>query len=252
MVLLGMRPRGGTQAFSALGRETFVTEVRWEDGWPVADPVELRPRDGDVETTHGFTGPLDDGWLAIRRLPASVADLDSAPGRLTLTGEGTDLTHPSPVFLGRRQLNQTATLATTVDARGGAGGIAVRDDEQTVYTLRAEDDGAATTVTAEARVPGIVQSWSAGLPSGPVELRLESEPPGALGAGGSTDWSEAMTSDFIRFVARSGDEEVLLARVDGRYLSAETAASFTGRVIGLFAIEGTVTFDELRYTGSER
>ena len=258
MVLLGMRPRGGTQAFSALGRETFATEVRWDsDGWPVADPVELRPRGGDVEVTHGFDAPLDDGWLAIRRTPASVADLGSAPGRLTLTGEGTDMTSPSPVFLGRRQPHQTATIATTVDASGGTGGIAVRYDEATVYSLRVEDDGAVATVTAEARVPGIVQTWSARVASGPVELRLESEPSVRMGSGdvSASSFAEMMTSDFIRFVVRpagADEDDVVLARVDGRYLSAETAASFTGRVIGLFAVSGTVSFDALRYTGSER
>ncbi|WP_307807068.1 family 43 glycosylhydrolase [Naasia sp. SYSU D00057] len=250
MVLLGVRPRGGTQAFSALGRETFATEVHWrEDGWPTADPVHLDPRQGEVEESLTFDAPLDAGWLAIRRTPESIADLDSAPGRLTLHGAG-DLTSSHPVFLGRRQLNQTATVASTVDARAGRGGIAVRYDEQTVYSLLAEDDGTSTTVTAEARVPGIVQSWSATLPSGPVELSLISEPAPGMELGG--DWAEVMTSDFVRFVARSGDEDVELARVDGRYLSAETAASFTGRVLGLFAVTGDVVFDGYRYSGSER
>ena len=42
-----------------------------------------------------------------------------------------------------------------------------------------------------------------------------------------------------------------LARVDGRYLSQETAASFTGRVIGLYAVTGTVSFTDFRYAGRE-
>ena len=49
MVLLGMRPKGMTRAFSALGRETFITPVTWEDGWPVAEPVILNPRAGGGE-----------------------------------------------------------------------------------------------------------------------------------------------------------------------------------------------------------
>ncbi len=113
-----------------------------------------------------------------------------------------------------------------------------------------EDDGTTATVTAEARVPGIVQTWAAQVPSGPVEVRLESEPSATTGS--VADFAELMTSDYIHLVARSGHDDVRLARVDGRYLSAETSASFTGRVVGLFAISGTVTFDALRYTGSER
>ena len=33
-----------------------------------------------------------------------------------------------------------------------------------------------------------------------------------------------------------------LAELDGRYWTYETAKSFTGRVVGMFADEGTVTF----------
>jgi xylan 1,4-beta-xylosidase len=251
MVLLGMRPRGGTQAFSALGRETFVTEVHWQHGWPVADPVQLTPGD-EADAAYTFDAPLDAGWLAIRRVPESVADLASFPGQLTLVGEGTDMTARNPVFLGRRQLHQTATVATTINAANGSGGLAIRYDEQTVYSLTVEQNSHAATVTAEARIPGIVQRWSAQLPPGPVELRVESEPPAQLGGSTTADFAQLMTSDFIRFVASSNGTAVELARVDGRYLTAETAASFTGRVFGVFAVSGTVTFDGVRTTGSNR
>ena len=38
--------------------------------------------------------------------------------------------------------------------------------------------------------------------------------------------------------------------MDGRYLSQETAASFTGRVVGLYAVDGDVAFSEFRYHGA--
>src|SRR5881397_3602260 len=41
LVLLGMRPLGGTRAFSPLGRETFATPVDWVDGWPQPEIVAL-------------------------------------------------------------------------------------------------------------------------------------------------------------------------------------------------------------------
>ena len=43
----------------------------------------------------------------------------------------------------------------------------------------------------------------------------------------------------------------MLAEFDGRYWSFEVAKSFTGRVFGLYAVEGTVTFAELRYSGTD-
>jgi hypothetical protein len=38
-----------------------------------------------------------------------------------------------------------------------------------------------------------------------------------------------------------------LAGLDGRYLSTEVAGGFTGRVIGMYAAEGTVAFDWYEY-----
>ncbi|MCL2514816.1 MAG: glycoside hydrolase family 43 protein [Microbacteriaceae bacterium] len=247
LVLLGVRPRGMTRAFSALGRETFVTRVHWgEDGWPVAEPVQLAPRPGETAATWSYAAPLDPAWLAVRRSPAEVVGAETTPERLVLHGEGTDMTAASPVFLGRRQTNQTAAVTVVTDAAAGVGGLAVRYDEENVYSLRAETRDAQTVVTAEARIPGVVQRWEASLPLGPVELELAAVRPGADGFGPAQ-----MTSDIVRFIARSAGREQVLAEVDGRYLSAETAASFTGRVIGVFAVTGSPAFDPIRYRGSE-
>ncbi|THG29393.1 glycoside hydrolase family 43 protein [Naasia lichenicola] len=244
MVLLGVRPRGGTRAFSALGRETFITSVTWEDGWPVAEPVQLAPREA-VSYEVDFAEPLDGGWIAVRRTPAAITDLESVPGSLTLAGEGRDLEDAHPTFLGRRQEHQTASFASTVTlAEGSSGGLAVRYDEQAVYSLLASRTDGRTTITARAWIPTLQQSWSIETASEAVELKIASVPGGA---GFSAD---AMTSDFVELIAVLDGEERTLARVDGRSLSAETAASFTGRVIGLFAVTGSVSFDGFRYTAS--
>jgi hypothetical protein len=79
------------------------------------------------------------------------------------------------------------------------------------------------------------------VPPGEVELRIELERPPAgfvpAAAGGGT----------VRLVA--GDR--VLAEFDGRYWSFEVAKSFTGRVLGVFAADGTVTFTDLRYRGTD-
>ena len=46
-------------------------------------------------------------------------------------------------------------------------------------------------------------------------------------------------------------EHVAIAELDGRYLSTEVAGGFTGRVIGMYAAEGTVAFDWFEYAGSD-
>ena len=187
-------------------------------GCDFADPVALE----------------DPGWLAIRTTPGSVASM--ADGRLSITGR-TGLDAPRPQFVGRRQRHLTAVVSATVDASGGTGGLAARYDEH--HWLCLEVRG--TVVTARAHVAGLGQAWEAAVPAGDVELRMEMTRPA------STFDSAALGGDRIRLLA--GD--TLVAELDGRYWTAETCASFTGRVIGLYASAGTVRFGDFRYRGND-
>jgi len=247
LVMLGMRPLGATQSFSPLGRETFITDVAWADGWPQPEPVLLAPRTGVEVEAFDFADPssLDDpGWLAVRTLPTEVASLTTTPGRLTIVADGSTLDDAHPRFVGRRQRHIRSAVSTIVDASSGAGGLAFRYDEQHHVSLEARG-GETTRVTALATVAGLRQSWSADLTGPQVELRIEMTPP-AVGYS-----AEAMGGDRIRLVASAGGDEIVLAELDGRFWTAETTASFTGRVVGLFATEGTTTFTRFRAEGSD-
>jgi xylan 1,4-beta-xylosidase len=232
-----VRPLGLTQSFSPLGRETFITPVSWVDGWPRPDPVLLAPRDTVEEEFFDFADPSalqDPGWLAVRTTPASVASV--VTGRLSITGR-TGLDDPHPQFVGRRQRHLTAAVSVTVDASNGTGGLAARYDEDHWFCLEARG----TVVTARAHVAGLAQSWQAEVPAGDVELRIEMTlPPVSFN-------TAAMGGDRIRLLAAG----TLVAELDGRYWTAETCASFTGRVIGLYASEGTVSFGRWKYRGTE-
>lgn len=243
LVMLGVRPRGATRAFAALGRETFVTRVTWVDGWPEAEPVALAPR-GPLRDDVDFSGPLDSGWIGVRRLPETLARVED--GALVIAGEGRTLRHPQPTFVGRRQLTQTMQASVAVDVSSGVGGLAVRYDEDSFYAIEAEFTGSGTRVTARAVIPSFEQEWTAELPEGPVTLVLESERDGGVGFGPGQ-----MTSDFVVLRAEAGGVSRTLARLDGRYLSAETATSFTGRVLGLYAVEGAPAFSAYRYSGTD-
>ncbi|HEY9375673.1 MAG TPA: family 43 glycosylhydrolase [Jiangellaceae bacterium] len=237
LVMLGMRPLGITQSFSPLGRESFITPVAWADGWPLPEPVLLNPRHGVHEEVFDFTDRstlLDPGWMAVRGTPESVASVQA--GRLSINGRvGLDDSHPQ--FVGRRQRHLTATVSTTVDASAGVGGLAARYDESHWFSLEARG----TQVTARAQIAGLTEAWQTAAPEGDVDLRIEMAPPEP----GFT--AAALGGDRIRLLAGGR----LLAELDGRYWTAETCASFTGRVIGLYAREGTVTFADYRYRGTE-
>ena len=162
---------------------------------------------------------------------------DSSSHRLSITGRA-GLDDPHPQFVGRRQRHLSATVSATVDASGGAGGLAARYDEDHWFCLEARG----TVVTARAHLAGLAQAWQVTVPAGDVELRMEmSPPPGGFNPA-------AMGGDRIRLLAAG----TLLAELDGRYWTAETCASFTGRVIGLYASQGTVSFAGLKYRGTDR
>lgn len=113
-------------------------------------------------------------------------------------------------------------------------------------------------VSLIARIGPLRQSVSrASVPPGPLTLTVqirtteilpptltrsgqaEARPPG-VGAHGP---------DMISFSAGTASGNVLLAELDGRYLSTEVAAGFTGRVIGMYVTEGVAAFDWFDYEG---
>jgi xylan 1,4-beta-xylosidase len=256
-----------TQAFSALGRETFITDARWTaDGWLEADPVLLNPRAGEFVFSDTFGGSSgssgSDGsggsggsslgleWIGVRRYPSEFASLTARPGHVVLTGDGSSLDDLRPAFLGYRQQHPWASVSVQVDAGSdGLGGLGVRYDELHHYEIEVSG----RTITARAAVAGIRQEWSVGIapesrssPASPVTLLLDFVE--STGAGMLPN----LSSDTVVLSATTADgEHHELARIDGRYLSQETAASFTGRVLGPYATRGEVAFADFRYAGRD-
>ncbi|MGX5682671.1 family 43 glycosylhydrolase [Schumannella luteola] len=236
IVLLGVRPRSMTQAFSALGRETFVTTLEWRDGWPVFEPVQLNPRPASGYREE-FASHLGPEWVAVRRQPESVGSVTG--GALVLRADGSSLSDPAPAFLGRRQQHQTAAVTARVSATDGVGGLAVRYDERFHYSIVV----GAGRIVARACISGFERVEELAFDGDSVELELSSAPP-------QGDPFENPTSDLVTLAARIGGERRVLLKVDGRYLSSEVAESFTGRVVGVVALEGEVSVDWFAYEGS--
>lgn len=238
IILLGMRTRGATRSFSALGRETFGTSVEWVDGWPVMAPVVLSddtvaPSFEDAFEATEF-GPE---WIGVRRFPSEVA---SAGGSLRLVGEGRTMDHPEPTFVGRRQSRLDASITATVTGREGVGGLTVRYDEDHHYDIELVGD----EIVARGCVPTLRTEHRAAAPAGEITLYAEMvPPPPGVGA--------AMPCDLVHlgYVAADGSR-VAVAAFDGRFLAAETACSFSGRVVGVYCVEGELTFSHYRESAS--
>ncbi|GIE99797.1 glycoside hydrolase family 43 protein [Paractinoplanes rishiriensis] len=237
MVLLGARPRGGTPGWHVLGRETFLAPVTWVDDWPVVGdltavtPAPAPPWRDDFELTE-----FDPAWISLRHRPLGRYTTKDRVGWLTLhAGEGT-LDDLDVTFLGRRQQHLSCRVRALVDPAGGRGGLVVRLDERHHY----EVEVSAGRVEVRARIgPTNTVLATLDVPSEPLVLRIEAV---------VTEPSDPRDGpDTVHLgVEREGDFTVL-ASLDGRYLSTEVAGGFTGRVIGPYAVAGTLHVDWLEY-----
>ncbi|GAA3403475.1 glycoside hydrolase family 43 protein [Pseudarthrobacter polychromogenes] len=250
MTLLGVRPVGLTQAFSPLGRETFLTTVEWIDGWPHARLPHVAgtgPEQIEYDFANG-AGLEDPAWMAVRRMPSEFAH--PTPHGLVVRGEGNTLDAPRPSFLAQRQRHLGIECRVVLDVSAGTGGLAVRNAEDNWFGIEAAREGEAIRVTARAVVASFERSWEAEVPDGDLELAILTSPP-------RRDFSAgAVGGDRIRLLVRSSaphssTEEVLLTELDGRHWSFETAKAFTGRAFGVFAIEGEVLVRRLDYCGAD-
>jgi xylan 1,4-beta-xylosidase len=173
---------------------------------------------------------------------AFLASAKPMPNPLT-EGDGTGLTSACPRIIGRRHLN--ARTRARVDASRSVGGFSVRYAEGHWLSFDARCDDEATTVGLTAQLSDITQTVTAQLPSGAVDLVMEMAPPIARSS------QMASGGDSIRLTASASGQCVGLAKLDGRFWTAEACASFTGRVFGAYAREGSARFLSLRYCGSE-
>jgi beta-xylosidase len=246
MVLLGVRPGGGTPGWHGLGRETFLAPVTWsDDGWPVVGPLTAETGFDDVDTADTLDAAdsvdtFDDHslapqWLSLRHRDAADCTTTDRPGWLTLRARAASLDDLGVVFVGRRQPDRYCRIRTLIDVSEGAGGLAIRLDERHHYEVEA----AAGRVQVYARIGPLCSTVATvPIPAGPVILGIDVIPP-------QENLESRTGPDTIVLGVQEGPDAELtpLAALDGRYLTTEVAGGFTGRVVGMYAAAGTVRFD---------
>lgn len=215
-VFLGTRPAGSTPGFHTIGRETFLAGIDWVGGWPVFDVDRYSPRPG----LHGFRDDFDSDELHMRWV---TPDGEPTASTVTVVGGGVRLLSPGavPALCAR-----VRDLEWRADARfDSAGTFSLRIDPRHWYGLRLEEN----EVIAEARIGDIQHRLGFHRTrSSSVLLRIEARQPlspsAPRGHGGPDD---------IVLSIVDGMTVVEIARLDGRYLSTEVAAGFTGRMLAL-------------------
>ncbi|MFI0443871.1 glycoside hydrolase family 43 protein [Actinomadura sp. 6N118] len=247
MVLLAVRPYGGY--FANLGRETFLTPVRWEDGWPMAGPVEpfhampdLPEHRWPVEPScDHFDAPDLAPWWNVPRTPRERWwTLSERPGHLRLRVRPESLAETScPSFVGRRQQHRDFAAFTALDFtpanEHAHAGLALVQNEN-FHVLHVLGSDGLQVVRREQGIDTV--------------LAKQPIPPGRLYLG-----VEARGQSYqMRYAVEPGRWQSLGDPVDGRLLSSEVAGGFTGAYLGMYAssqnhpAEGVADFAWFEYT----
>jgi len=239
MVLLGMRTRGQTRSFSSLGRETFVSRITWENDWPVAEPVHLNDVLPEPEFVDDFTAnQLNHEWVGIRRLPSSVSKVES--DGLHIKGENASMSELRPAFVGKRLRRHIGIVKADISVTG-VGGISIRYDEVSHYDIEIAN-GKLIARSSLSRVVHEVEAKNFYAETNST-LYMEFVNTKAIFS------IDGQSCDFIRlgFINKNGDKEQV-AEFDGRFLAAEVACSFTGRVIGTYCTSGELVLHKYSET----
>jgi xylan 1,4-beta-xylosidase len=228
-VALAMRTRWADDGYHyPMGRETFLAEVVWENGWPVVNPgvgalrEDQAGLDGALRSSAGSVrddfdrDTLDRGWSFVRTPRAPIADLDRRPGWLAL--------HPQPAsiedlgcpgFLGRPQdswhFTATGLLEFSPRTERDVAGIVLRQNEDSSLQLLVSVDEGRKVARAVRRFAGVNEVVAVS----PV-------------ADGSLTLS--VTGSGLEYHFSVND--LPLATLDGRGLSTSLAGGFTGTMLG--------------------
>ncbi len=237
IISLGFRQMHMWMAYHQLGREVFLTPVKFnEDGWFTAGndgtTDECYELDGDFEQNEKklYTFENTDwntDWVFLRHPNEKQYNLSD--GRAIL--HGTDITLDevdSPTFIGIRQRDFRFELVTNISVSGenGEGGVTVYMCENEHYDISVCKNGDDYQAVLKLNIGGIKHKQAtAPLTEGNAKLIIK-----------------AQNTFYDFYVSCSGGGEIHLGGGNAKYLSSEVSGGFTGTVIGLYAV-GKVTAD---------
>lgn len=236
-VYLGVRTGGASPGYHVLGRETFLSGVTWQDGWPGFDQAGYQVPASDHSFVEDFAAPeLHPRWVSPGDEPAAFTSRPAADGGLELAAGGPD----SPRLLATRLRDADWTCRAAFRAVDAGAELVLRIDSRHWYAVRLGQG----LVQAVARIGPLTQELATAAPRPGAPLQLEVSAGPAAQAGQP---SKNFGPDDVILGFRQAGHFTELARLDGRYLSTEVAGGFTGRVIGVSALGGPAVLDRFEY-----
>lgn len=231
MVFLGICPQGSFPRYHVLGRETFLAGVDWVDDWPVVveDRFPSPPVAADVIDTFDELGMR---WVSPSVARESFARAD---GSLVLEQCREAGDHEQHRVLCTRVKH--AEWKATATPESGDIALSVRLDASHWFGVE--------LVHGRVRARAVSDPFDQILGERPLPdgaslaIRARLIPPTVRGNRGP---------DRISLGFEAGGEFTALAEIDGRYLSTELAGGFTGRMLGLEALDASARVARVTYT----
>lgn len=236
---LGFRQIHRWMPFHNLGREVFLTPVRFGD-----DGFFTAGNDGTTDRCYEIAGDFEQNEKTLYTFENTSWNVDWCKLRkpveenyALLENEavlhGSDITldvADSPTFLGIRQRDFNFDLSVDVSSDGGEAGVTVYmcEDEHYDVCVRKGVDGFEAVL--KLNIGGIKHDQTVvHIPSGDVQLKIKGE------------------NLFYNFFAVAGGKEIRLGCGQTKYLTSEVSGGFTGVVLGLYAVgKNTARFKNYR------
>jgi alpha-N-arabinofuranosidase len=236
MVCLAFRTQSGNHHL--LGRETFLTPVRWDDdAWPVVNgngTIQLEmcadlPNQISQQTSLSFKQNisakhhLDNNWVYLRKkVDENYKYTDNS---IRLYGTQESLNSPEyPTFIGRplQNINFSATTNLRLNGNntGDKAGLSLFMDANSHYDISIRQN-------LNGKNEVVVEYWLGELHHIECAIELSSNKC-ALRVSGNEGY-------YTFYYSENNRDYRQLAKMDVKYLSSETAGGFTGIMIGLFA-----------------
>lgn len=236
MVHLGCRPTDGK--YSNLGRETFLTNVSWEDDWPVVNPGVgktefempaphfIEEKESKVDVYENFEeDTLGYEWLTLRTTEEERYDLQRKRGTLSLKLRPDtiyDLEAPSVVL--RRQQHKHFKMSVELAFRPTheqetAGLVLMQNNDFNIcYERKMRDGEQVLTVTKRTAGKDEVVAMCE-YEDQKIYLEVEAH-------------DEELT---FRYGSNEEEKVTLIEKIEATLLSTEVAGGFVGTCIGMYA-----------------
>jgi alpha-N-arabinofuranosidase len=251
-----------------IGRETFMSPVKWVNGWPVITKgnelvkysYPLPKIAGNKKPDNLFSGnfiyrndfntnKIDHRFTFLRTVTETWYNTSEKKGSLSVrlrpeTVSGTD----NPSFVGHRQQHNTCTATTSLHfnakAENEKAGLIIFQSENNFYYL----------CQSIANGKQVVQLYRS--TKDDMELLTQKELPAAFK--NLSLRIEANGATYKALYATNNKEWIILKDdIDGKFLSTQTAGGFVGSVFGMYATSlglkttGKAYFDWFEYKGDD-